>query len=472
MIKDLFSDLFNQKVIDAIKAIFIERLWLLALSMKDKSHISECGSILSKTAADDEYKWGLRFYVLLIECFHQWTIYTDDQDFKQKWNRIKESVPIVEDEFYYPQSITQNFLNHSKVDALLGEQKLTNVSSKKLNPENISQNLDKKKAEPENFNELKNTQNRYFDVLFAKAPNVASICENHMVLQSLFDAKKSKLLNQSLNSGQKSDINFYQKFGNIHVGEDIEKPKGISRLRQNVCQLLVDCYGTCPPEYEQMLGQNSRPTSQTKKSEPSKNANVFLNFSDIENGKKETLLKNKPQNDVKMKKDDYEWEPKSSHKKKENFDYQLDEIGKSDNEIDDYHEIDIENKELRRQKEKLYQEVEMLKDKEKSLNNSIMQRSDFRLSQKIDASPEILIEEINRKNHEYEALQGKYQSLINQMNGRMRNDLDRSISGISRIDRPGDSLLDWNPKSFDISGVKESKYLQSKNSYSNLRNNY
>ena len=95
------------------------------------------------------------------------------------------------------------------------------------------------------------------------------------------------------------------------------------------------------------------------------------------------------------------------------------------------------------------------------MSQSMLFRSGMHASHKIDASPEILIEEINKKNREYEALQAKYQTLIQQMNDRVKRDLDRSVSGIGRLDVNAESVLSWNPRGFDLG--KDSRYIGRQN---------
>ena len=117
--KDILLDNRNDRVIASIKNIILERLWLLALSMKDKETVGECGTVLNKSAAGEDYKWGLRFYVLLIECFREWASAMDDADIIQKYARIKEVAPILEEDVYYFQALEHAPLDHSRVDEIL-----------------------------------------------------------------------------------------------------------------------------------------------------------------------------------------------------------------------------------------------------------------------------------------------------------------------------------------------------------------
>lgn len=79
----------------------MERLWLLVILMKDKTQVGACGSVLNKTAEGDDYWWGVRFYILLIECFREWATFTDDTDFSDRFEWLKKVVPYIDEDIYY-----------------------------------------------------------------------------------------------------------------------------------------------------------------------------------------------------------------------------------------------------------------------------------------------------------------------------------------------------------------------------------
>jgi hypothetical protein len=477
MIKDLFSDLFNQRAIDAIKSTVFERLWILALSMKDKTRLAECGTILNKSAAGEDYKWGLRFYILLLECFRQWTVYTEDQDFSTKFARLKEAVPVVEDEIYYPQVIINQVLDHSKADALMSGFKQGKTvpapapSYVQAQPTSHQGSIhqsqrtggDSRQAvsQPPELQELEDQKRRYFEALFTKTPNVAQISEGHMILQSLYDAYRNKLAALQSTQNQKNDITFYRKFSNLHLTESIESPKGIAKLRADICALMTECYGSYPGDYDQYLSSNSRSNSQTKPLQPQTKlpSNVFMAAIDndfpeareppmaksggVKISHQRTQESRRPQPARSVSPNNYEFDLKDDH---------------SDQEDVEIEKIKRENKVLQKERESLRDVVGVLREKEKTLSQSMMMKSSASEVRRIDATPDLLIDEIERKNREYEQLQAKYQSLILQMNDRMKNDVDRSINGISRISHRDESGLGWNPRTFD-SG-RESRFLR------------
>lgn len=482
MIKDLFSDLFNVRAIEAIKNTVFERLWILALSMKEKQRVGDCGTVLNKSATGDEYKWGLRFYVLLLECFKQWTLYTEDADFAQKYERLKEAVPLVEDEFYYPQYIMDQVLDHSKADALAKGVAPRPVSSQPVNGDvgpksmrsgmqsDLSQSQTASQNMPQELKELDAQRKLYFGSLFTKTPNVGQIAENHMILQSLYDGHRNKLASSSFPSAFKRDVDFYRKFSNLNWSESIDSPKGISKLRGDVCQLLAESYGSYPAEFEQYLNPNSRPSSQ-QKIQQSAPGNVFTaNLDSVEPPRQPStrpgpISSPRPQQQPQQSapklsfhnNDNQHVRPARSVSPNQNYDFDLNE-DHSDAEDPEMERIRKENEQLRTERASLRHVVTQLRDKEKSLSQSMMMQSGIQETRRIDATPEILIDEINKKNSEYEALQAKYQTLMLQMDGRMKQDVDRSINNVRKAYDTGDVFDDFG-KRFDL-GPANSRFIR------------
>lgn len=46
----------------------------MAISVNEIMNVENCGCIISKSLEGDEYKWGLRFYILLLDCFSNWNL--------------------------------------------------------------------------------------------------------------------------------------------------------------------------------------------------------------------------------------------------------------------------------------------------------------------------------------------------------------------------------------------------------------
>lgn len=496
MIKDLFSDLFNVRAIEAIKNTVFERLWILALSMKEKQRIGDCGTVLNKSATGDEYKWGVRFYVLLLECFKQWTLYTEDADFAQKYERLKEAVPLVEDEFYYPQYIMDQVLDHTKADALAKGAAPRPVSAQPVASEigqksmrsgmqsDLSQSQAATQNMPQELKELDAQRKLYFGSLFTKTPNVGQIAENHMMLQSLYDGHRNKLASSSFPTAFKRDVEFYRKFSNLSLTESIDSPKGIAKLRGDVCQLLAESYGSYPAEYEQYLNPNSRSNSQQRVQQPA-SGNVFTAHLDAVEPPRQAPVRPGPSSPPRAQQQPQQSAPKLSFQNNEprvrparsaspnqNYDFDLND-DHSDVEDPEIERIRKENERLRTERASLRNVVTQLREKEKSLSQSMMMQSGLQETRRIDATPEILIDEINKKNSEYEALQAKYQTLMLQMDSRMKQDVDRSIHNVRRTSDL-DNVFDDFGKRFDLGPansrfIRNSRFVGNTNSSNLLR---
>lgn len=85
-------------------------------------------------------------------------------------------------------------------------------------------------------------------------------------------------------------------------------------------------------------------------------------------------------------------------------------------------EIELKNRELKSRKAELERQISSLKQKEKALLNE-NKHSDTAEFFRHDSDPKLLIEEISRKNREYESLRSRYNSLLEQMNSKVRADL-------------------------------------------------
>jgi hypothetical protein len=101
------------------------------------------------------------------------------------------------------------------------------------------------------------------------------------------------------------------------------------------------------------------------------------------------------------------------------------------------------NRQLRDKKEALRLEIDRLRNQERKVRESVHQKSSISTLQKTESTPDVLIEEIERKNRAFEDLQHKYSAILGQMKSKVHSNLERSyINGLSnsRMD-PDFSLL-------------------------------
>ena len=114
-------------------------------------------------------------------------------------------------------------------------------------------------------------------------------------------------------------------------------------------------------------------------------------------------------------------------------------------------EVELKNRQLKARKAELEKQIAELKKKEKEV------ASDMRVENseifRLDSDPKLLVEEISRKNKQYESLRIKYSSLLDQMSSRVRNDTSYNRSQyLSRL-----SGLDDN-SGFDFGRKTSTKY--------------
>lgn len=70
LVKEI-SKIQTEKIFNYMREYIISRLSIMGLLVKNKESWKDCGIIFNKkfTKNDPEYIWGVRFYVLLIDCF-------------------------------------------------------------------------------------------------------------------------------------------------------------------------------------------------------------------------------------------------------------------------------------------------------------------------------------------------------------------------------------------------------------------
>ena len=458
LIKDLFHDNFNQIVIDAIKTVILERLWLLVLSMKDKTSVGDCGTVLNKSAGGEEYKWGLRFYILLTECFRGWAGLTDDPELHQKYNRIREVVPLLEEDVYYFQALEEHPLDHYKSDELLVEHLASSPGfrspTNKTGPAIPSKTLE----------ELSQLKSLYLKELFSKNANSQAIVENQMMYVSFFDSVKNQFFNAPFNSPAAHEAKFAQIISELPLSGDMDTAKGIDRLRLKVCDIMEKVYGECPLEYRNMLEHNARKspvTSMAKKRahqtdnyDQHDDMNNFRRNHDIADPVLNVISpidtsnnKNYSPNGVKGQVSNNAGYGSDERLYQQNYD--------ADGQIGS-NPIFQSNMRLKDKKEALLREIETLRSKEKSFVDVSRRKTEPREMQKIDANPEVLIEEIQRKARDYDVLKNKYTTLINQMDRKMKTGVEKSILGENY------SRVTFDKRNFDMSVHRESTYSQAR----------
>lgn len=502
----MFCDAGNEQVKEAIKKNILERLWLMAMSMRDKKSPSQCGTILNKSATGAEYKWGLRFYVLLMECLRQWAAFTADEEIFNKYNDLKDKVPIMEDDVYYFESLEMKPLDHRKVDELVSDYDNRPTSPLQSNQLASIRGISSlgSATEPTEFVELRKYKTNFLNSVFNKTPDVNAISEEHFMFQSLYDSLRYKLNAGKPTATQKADIGFAESISRMQFDTDIQTPKGLATYRGKIGEAIQNAYGEIPREYEAMLGggkkgnvsvQNSAqpdnvfgsrgneivireryagadldlPAAESLKPRPVDSvggsniqnqnqpaipqANPVFNSGNSDQFSSQADKKGPPalpkNGDITAPKTDPVAQPPAkkltlggrgiNEPTNANDMYQAgraDFSKKDANPSQDAEKNREANRRLREKKQALMQEVERLKNQERKMRESVSQRSTLSILQKIEHTPEVLIEEIERKNQAYENLQNKYLALLGQMNSKVHSNLEKSyVSGSGSMSR-------------------------------------
>ncbi len=507
--KDVLLDNRNDRVIASIKNIILERLWLLALSMKDKETVGECGTVLNKSATGEDYKWGLRFYVLLIECFREWASAMDDADIIQKYARIKEVAPILEEDVYYFQALEHAPLDHSRVDEILKE--FQTMSPGFRSPKSRQAN----DAPPQFIEELDTFKKNFLDSLFTKTPNPNLIVEICIMYQSYFDSVKDKAMGYLSDPMIGKDIKFAQLATQIQWSEDIQTEKGLAKFKKAVTEALREAYGHVPKEYGiepqdySKSYNNQEPESRhhqinyedaivqpkqkfSKKSEPNIENDIYQSRND-----RSSTPNNKRRREQEVEARDYEGRSKNSNNgynqkegqhsqprsqnseiikppprnervvrdkspyRNEDFEFQL---NRDHSPIADPEKLQQENQKLKEKKIGIIKEIERLKEKERQMKETSYLKTDSREISKIEATPEILIEEINRKSREYDMLKHKYSNLINEMNRKVKTNIEKSMFTGGEGGASFDSFVSYSRRNFENSLNSRESYFYSKQS--------
>ena len=120
----------------SIRNIIIERLYLILESSVDKTNLKECGEIFHPNLDNQaDIVWSIRLYVLVAECFQEWT---KDNPIK-KYQDLSKSIMKFPKSVYF-QQITTKSIDHKSIDEYMktllnsnSDLKDTDSKSSKLN---------------------------------------------------------------------------------------------------------------------------------------------------------------------------------------------------------------------------------------------------------------------------------------------------------------------------------------------------
>lgn len=333
--------------------------------------------------------------------------------------------------------------NYQNYDNILGELDQDPIEDKdKLNPI------------VEEFQQMKQG---YLRALFADNPDANRIMEAQICFQSFFDAQKEEL-NRILfgeTGGKMDDKKTDQLLKDIEFGTSLceiidregskyKDKSEISRMQKKVHELLKLVYNQPFPEYQVIIDHfnyahkqdtkanqkqiDNQPQRDNKKSLRENEQHILKRNEEDANNRLE-VKRHKSKGREKEKRnqfrnnnvaEDYRYD--GLYDEDNDYDYDKDLNIEEGNEViikaDDHKRYQEENQQLQRRKDALKREVEELKKKERRLKAMSEKTESIRG----DADPKLLIEEIHKKNREYETLRSKYVSLMHQMNDKVHMD--------------------------------------------------
>ena len=134
--------------------------------------------------------------------------------------------------------------------------------------------------------------------------------------------------------------------------------------------------------------------------------------------------------------------------------------------------LQLENQMLKEKKQSILKEIERLREKERQIKEVSYLKSELKEISKIEATPEILIEEINRKSREYDLLKHKYSNLINEMNRKVKNNIEKTLIGDRSSKTSFESFVNFPKQNFESSFNNKDSHVYSKQSGFYDRNFY
>jgi hypothetical protein len=443
LVKEITKKIYRAKTFDSLSANIQQRLFLMGWIVKDKESWKDCGTILNRTAKGENYIWGLRFYKLLLECFQNWAIIDESGNIAEAFEKLKNSVDICETMVYWdcePEEIEE------KHEVL---QKLYEGNNKNGNEMKITKNNNQEDDIIEDCEKFKELKENYINELFNRNVNAIQIEKKQNNYEDFFLQKGKKIANNILDRRDIKDYLIQSVFEDMEFSNDLftylnkknpdyNDENELLNTRKFVYELLINRYGDCNTKFKNIIEESENKKPNNKK--------PVMDYSvdeiDLDRFKIKSIPKVK--SDIQSNLDD--------------------ELQKN---------IRLKNK-----KDQLEEEIARLEKKEKTLKTGKFEKKSVLLNQsKVTPDSKLLIEEINRKNKEYNVLKNKYNSLLYEMNSKLitntnqsyldqqnlKKTISDSIYNIERVKKShmGNSFLP------NTSEFKQSSFYSSQSYYKN-----
>lgn len=414
--------------------------------------------------------------------------------------------------------ILYNSNNLGNPTMMLNSKPLNNNILGELNKPDYGKKVDKNYPLVDELEEIKQA---YLDALFAEKGDPSRVMEAQICFQSYFDSQREEL-NKALFGeiyGVMDDKKTDQLLRDIEFGTrlceliDKESPKyskkgDIEKMQRKVYEILKVAYTDSFPMYKRIIDSTGMSAGIINDAKPKQDLYDAIPDKKKPVEEKRPLYADYEYDEPKISKFDKQPERQKSKdidkrgKQVNNYndvDYRYDGLDEDNDDMYNYGDDDLnieegkeitikaddqklheeENRKLQQKREALKKEIEDLRRKERALKTVTEKTESFRG----DADPKLLIEEIHKKNQEYEALRSKYMNLMQQMNekvhmdyGNTKNDkeyLQRSImDSVNMInDHKNRNRNEVNSQMFRMP-TSESYYMPKSMYKSNLNNKY
>jgi hypothetical protein len=258
----------------------MERIYLILMQIRSKDTIEECGLFFSIESTKEEVTWAIRFYVILTECFYEWTKIKK----REKYLQLLEQIPRLSKEVYFYQNAEKGNINHEKLservsnispssdnerirssnqkEVLNDHNSITRTSLKKHSVYNQLNNCDPRLIE--SFETLELYKTNYLNCLFNNNLSFKQLILLHKEYETYY-----KLISQDiqtfLDKNEDSSNPIVQKiikdlkFSNIlaaylsKITDEFTTDKGVQRVRTNILAFFQAAYREYPTEYQKMV---------------------------------------------------------------------------------------------------------------------------------------------------------------------------------------------------------------------------
>lgn len=489
LVKELSRRLMNAQIFASIKGKLIDRLTRLVVQTKGRQRVKECGGIFDANASGEAYEKGVQFYQLASECISFWAEISSDPEIEMRRREVKACPEPISPFVYFDRGIEDLQVGHAELARLTAggaavgqsQQSQSLLQSGSREPPISLPDFIFSDA---NFSELERNKRSLLAALNRPVMNREEVDDQLITIVSVFDGNKKALEDAIVTAQTDEEMNnrlaLFQIVNTILENAAQLSSAQDSQIRSLFRKVMAEHIGSNSLHNTLQAPQNSYPPAQNfgQSSGPSQQLNWSNTPPPQQNWQTPSPARpsNSPLAHSLAPEPPHPFSPSNpnfsvplstppqrqqayvsqqSPPQPRRFDIEgHDEVIRVQQFSSPSHlpvqdlspeEVELLNRELKARKTALDQQMAELRKKERQLisENRAGGQDFFRH----DTDPKLLIEEISRKNIEYDSLKARYEALIGQMDSKVRTDLilSRSIAasgfgvgdGLSRLSSIG-----------------------------------